>query len=182
MGTIENRHLATGRRGMVNAPEEIMSRFFARRYFEPVHSCPLRIHVAEKMVNGAIFTAGIHGLQDYEKRPLVFGVHQILQFPKLLRVLVHLIKRGFLGFVFVLETSVDFVKFNGTLWFDSKFIPVVHGNLSLRWLFLLGPLLMEALIFFNHNGNAGHTLQYSHSNKVRDNDEHDAEQDEKNSV
>lgn len=78
------------------APKVVVVKFFWRRSFERGNLAALGIEAGHDMFDGAVFTGGVHGLEDEEDGPTVVGVELVLERGKMSdAVLEHFFEGGF---------------------------------------------------------------------------------------
>ena len=66
---IENPDLAATGHGPRISPKEVVVELFGRRALEAIDHETLRIDAGNHVLDRAVFTRGIHGLEDDEDRP-----------------------------------------------------------------------------------------------------------------
>src|SRR5256885_10990221 len=84
IGAVEYSNFSPLRNDFVLAPEEVMVQLFIAGGLESVHITALGIYAAHDVLDGAVFTGGIHALKNQQQRPAVLGIE----------LLLHLAERG----------------------------------------------------------------------------------------
>src|SRR5271170_3706414 len=88
---VEDADVAALRQMFGGAPEEIVLQFGLRRDFERVDLAAFGVHSRHDVLDGAIFTGCIHGLEDQQNSPMVLGVESGLQILEAVGVFLQLI-------------------------------------------------------------------------------------------
>ena len=80
VGPVENADFAAFGERSRCPPQKIVIQFLGRRGLERVHLAALRVHSGHDVLDGAVLTGGVHGLQDQKNGPAVLGIKFFLQF------------------------------------------------------------------------------------------------------
>ena len=112
----------------MDAPQEVVGRFFLGGDFETVDACALRIHIAQHVIDGAVLARCVERLEADQQGPLTLGIQQVLQFSQLLRVVLQV--RSCRGLVLVLRGGggVDFAQLRLAPWLDLKQFSIAHES------------------------------------------------------
>ena len=128
MRTIEDDDFAAGGRRYVRAPQKIVGRLFGGGLLEGRNTAALGVHGAQNVVDGAVFAPGIDGLKTDQERMAVLGVKQILQFTKLLLIMLDFLGRGLWALVAATERRVEFLESDSASRFDLELFQVAHSD------------------------------------------------------
>ena|SRR5712691_4522423 len=79
VGAVEDPDPASLGQRLDCAPEIIVVEFFVRWPFERKDLRALRVQAAHYMLDGAIFTSGVHPLEDQERGPAILSIEPFLE-------------------------------------------------------------------------------------------------------
>src|SRR5271155_4032370 len=79
VGTVEDSDFAARRHAAVRAPKKIVGQFLCRRRLERMYIDALRIHARHDVLDGAVFSGGVHRLHDDQQTPGALCVEHLLQ-------------------------------------------------------------------------------------------------------
>ena len=77
---VENADLAALRKRTRGSPQKIVLQFLGGRSLERIDLAALRIYSGHDVLDGAVFSRGVHGLQDHQNGPAILGIEFFLQF------------------------------------------------------------------------------------------------------
>ena len=80
VAAVEDGNAAPGRQMLYHPPEVVMGEFFGARLFEAVHHHTLGIEPAHHMLDGAVLTGGVHGLEHNHNPLPPIGIEGVLEF------------------------------------------------------------------------------------------------------
>ncbi len=136
--TVEDADLAALRHDFVRAPEVAVVEFLSARGLEGMNVAALRIEAGHDVFYDAVFSSGIHRLQDDEQRPAILRVKLFLHAAQQLHAVVEQLGGAFLvvefagiGWIEILQTklflsgnAIGFGEFCGSF---CQFV-VFHGG------------------------------------------------------
>ncbi len=79
VASVENTDAAAQGKAFDATPEEVFFKFFLRRSLEGKHLAALGVYPGHNVLDGAIFTRGVHGLENEDESAFSFGVEAFLE-------------------------------------------------------------------------------------------------------
>ena len=75
---IEDTDVPALRQTQRRAPEKIVLQLLRGRLLEGVHLTTLRIDAGHHVLDGSVFSSGVHSLKNQKQRPEILGVELVL--------------------------------------------------------------------------------------------------------
>src|ERR1035437_6495906 len=82
VASVKNTDAAAQWKALRATSQEILIKLFLRRSLEREYLAALGIYPGHNMLDRAVFTCGVHGLEDDDEAPFSFGVEAFLEFFK----------------------------------------------------------------------------------------------------
>ena len=131
VGTVEDADSASLGRRQIGAPQEIVLEFGGAGLFEACDVAALRVDAAHDVANGAIFTGGVHALEDQQERVAVGAVEKLLLIAERGDVFLEKCAIFLFGLVEGLDFCRELAEFDVGVWKYAKFFGVdLHGFLE----------------------------------------------------